>query len=196
MEKGCKRAQDLMMKYMDGTLQEDEALALSAHVAVCASCKADFKVYDLMTLEFAKAETSFERAPEGFSTAVMSKVLAVPEPKHAAAVQHDRLMRIVWGLFAVLFGAGFLLVQNREAVAEFLSDVPVFGGFVLFVTPAIESFGASMAGISEQVIGGVMIALGFVTEHRFAIFGVFLALAGIFALVVARKAAVSKQKGR
>lgn len=171
----CLKASDMMMKYMDGELCEKEAVKLREHVALCPSCKADFELYDFIC-EKLTDNGGLTSAPEKFTESVMNLVAALPTPKKQAASAFDRIMGVTLGLFSLLFGLGFLLVINRDQIIARLYSIPALQGYVQIVEPRAQWIGEAFAGLLESVQAGFMSAFGFISEHRFIIFGVFAVL--------------------
>ncbi|MCL2704434.1 MAG: zf-HC2 domain-containing protein [Defluviitaleaceae bacterium] len=183
--KECVKAYDLMMKYMDGELDEQEALELRGHVGGCEACKADFEVYDFISEKL--TATGLTNAPDGFTENVMKLVAALPSPKRIAASAFERIMVVTWGVFSILFGAGFLLVMNREAIIEYLSGVPVFSGFITALAPAAEQLGQTLGGVTDTISGILMTALGFVSDYRYVIFGAITVILASQLILLRRK---------
>ena len=71
----CEDAEMLMMKYMDGEINEIEAESLNGHLLVCPKFRQAFEVYDSMLSGMSEMETA--EAPEGFENAFMMKIRAI-----------------------------------------------------------------------------------------------------------------------
>jgi hypothetical protein len=196
--KECERAHGLIMKYMDGELDESGAALLRDHASACADCKADFEIYDFISSEL--QDTGLTPAPESFVVDVMKIVSGLPQPKQLISNSFDRIMRIALGLFSILFGIGFLLVLNRESIIDYLHGVPAFEGIMETAVPAAESLGAGVNELAGNAYGAFINALEFVSDYRYILAG------GIILLVVmqvilyrkrlVRKTAVDKAKSK
>ena len=121
----CDSADLLLMKYMDNTLNESETERLNAHLETCESCRKSFVVYDEIMRNFTE-QTVY--APDNFEALVMDKIRALPA-EHKSLASADNLLCVVWGIFSVLFGLGFLAVINKDAIILALSDNPSFAAY-------------------------------------------------------------------
>lgn len=172
----CDRAGDLMMLYMDKALPEDEAKLLNQHLRSCDSCKEDFYAYDKIL-----SELSIQKVyspPEGFEDAVMEKIRSL-DFKRPLVANRDSLVCIIWGVFSILFGIGFLATMYKEAIIDYLSSSGNLSGFVQTLAPiseyaiglstdlnlAVTAFGANLAGM--------------VSPFRYVLLSVFFVLAGV-----------------
>jgi len=173
----CSKANELMMKYMDGAISEPEAERLHKHIAQCEDCKADFLVYDEIVSGFSTLDET--PAPDGFTEAVMTKIesLATESASAKAAVTADNILVTVWGVFSVLFGLGFALTMNREAISAFLANHPAFSGYMEVLAPFGARAGDFASGITAAVETAFMQASVFLADTRYIILGIAACLA-------------------
>ena len=188
----CSKANELMMKYMDGTLAEADAERLRRHVAQCEGCKADFLVYDEIVSEFSAMDET--PAPEGFVDAVMAKVDALESASVKATVKTDSILLTVWGVFTVLFGLGFALALNREAVSEFLAAQPALAGYMDMLAPLgaqVGDFVSSIAMASEALFSQ---ASAFLADTKYIVLGIAACLALAQVVLARRERAAARKK--
>lgn len=111
----CKNSEKLIMKYMDGELNEEEAKLLNGHITKCGECKAEFYFYDNML----KSLGNFEdvEAPAAFEADVMAKITALGH--NYAEVEYKvehKVLGAVLGTFSVIIGGGVALFIFREPI--------------------------------------------------------------------------------
>lgn len=183
----CHNADELMMKYMDNALTENEAALLGKHLEACPRCEADFRLYDSILTGFSEMELI--STPEGFEARVMEKILALPSvfEKRGSAV--DNMMCLIWGAFSVLFGFGFMLTLNGGAIMEYIYSEPMlasYAGILTLVGAEVAAFSGSMA----LVLNGMLTAaVGYASASRYILLAV-LAVLAVAQFVVYRRAAV------
>ena len=118
----CEKYGDLMMKYMDGLLDDFEQMNLNKHIEACEACREDFAIYQEMLTDFGTEEII--EAPEGFVAAVMEKVddinLYFPKKVRDKGKILDNVIFAVWGLMAVAFAAGAALFLSGDAIFGWL----------------------------------------------------------------------------
>ncbi len=133
----CEKAEQWMMRYMDGTLTEAQAEALADHVETCKQCKEAFLAYDQMMESFAALPQVV--APEGLEEAVMLQIQAIPAPQRAVRYsKKDRLKFWFGGAFALLFGLGAWLVSNQEQVLTYLANNEATGQYAKALLPVAQ----------------------------------------------------------
>ena len=157
----CENANLLLMKYMDSALSETEADLLAKHLDSCDKCQEDFNVYDEMMGGF-PIETTI--APDNFESLVMAKIRELPEPKYANS---DSMLCVVWGVFSVLFGLGFLAVINREAIIQSISANPALSGYadiLISVSNFVERFVYAFTNAADSFF---VAASGYIASSRY-----------------------------
>ena len=119
----CEKYGDLMMKYMDGLLDDFEQMNLDKHIEACEACREDFSIYQEMLTDFSTEEII--EAPEGFVAAVMEKVedinIYFPKKVRNKGKLLDNVIFGIWGLLAVVFAAGAALFLQGEAIFSWLN---------------------------------------------------------------------------
>ena len=115
----CKMSDMLIMKYMDGVIDEAEAKLLNEHMLGCEACRKEFYFYDNMVKGF---ETLPEiEAPQNFEMEVMAKIAAL---EHSYAKEgyktESRLLRLVFVAFSVLIACGLAFYVLRVPVIKAL----------------------------------------------------------------------------
>ena len=202
INKECDKAHDLMMKYMDGELNEKEAAVLREHAAGCETCKADFEIYDFISGELNTGGTGdrgrspLHDAPPDFTENVMRVIVTLPTPKKVTKSGFERAAYIIAGVASMLFGLGFLLVLNRESIINYLSGIPALDGFMSAIVPITETVGEDMSGAVGGVYGMFLSVLHFMTEYRYLLVGLIAVLAAVQVIMYYRKASASKIKSK
>jgi len=175
----CSKAGSYMMKYMDQILSEEETFKLNEHLEKCASCKADFIVYQHMMSSFCLEESNIE-APEGFADRVMCKINSMEPYKPDNFLPEGFLENaayILWSIFSVSIGAGLLLTFNHEQVMKLLSYTPSW----------LESWLNSIVFNLEQMVMQLSLSVSaifdstllYINDFRDIFLVVFLILAAI-----------------
>ena len=167
----CEDAEMLMMKYMDGEINEIEAESLNGHLLVCPKCRQACEVYDSMLSGMSEMETA--EAPEGFENAVMMKIRAIekPEPVYSS---RDKFKIRFGGSFAAVLFIGLMLMAYRDDIIGVLSLNQYTAGrveglkafsemiamqaetFMMFFNNVIESVNAVLASGSLFIAGGIV----------------------------------------
>ena len=118
----CEKYGDLMMKYMDGLLDDFEQMNLDKHIEACETCREDFSIYQEMLTDFNTEEII--EAPEGFVAAVMEKVedinIYFPKKVRDKGKMLDNVIFGIWGLLAAALVAGTALFLQGEAIFGWL----------------------------------------------------------------------------
>ena len=168
----CEKANDLMMKYMDGTLSESEAFSLNRHIKTCGQCEEDFLMYDSILDDFSGMTLS--EPPEGFELRVMSIVRQLPEVGVKSA---HRSLYGVLGVFSVLLGLGIILDMNKEPLLNFMSQYRQLKPLLDIYAPVA----AAVRDVSLRVSAAVTQALSYAQQLSSGLYYVLLLLFGILA---------------
>ena len=178
----CDKIELLMMKHMDGALTEDEKERLEKHIRSCEKCGEDFLIYE--EIQNGLPEPMIF-APDNFETLVMEKINALPENKKFAG-SIDNLLCVVWGIFSVMFGLGFLAVMNKESVIAYISENPSLSGYTDILV-SISNF-AESAGtmVMEAVTGASAEVSGYISASRYIIL-LIIAVLAVLQYVVYKK---------
>jgi len=138
----CERANELMMRYMDGLLDDFDKMNLEKHIEDCETCAEDFELYKEMLKSFNLDNIDIVEAPEDFADNVMSQInelnLYFPEKLRSRGQIIDGIIFGIWGLLA--FGAvsgismfifkdqlfEWLMANNLNAVADILYPFAAF----------------------------------------------------------------------
>lgn len=134
----CNKADDYIMKYMDGEITDNEAVMLNEHLLNCKMCRESFNIYDSMLNEFMSQELI--KAPEGFEIQVMAKISVLDE--NMALVHYNaknKIGEIIWGTFTILFASGTILVLYRDHIINSLLNNPYIGDKVQLLIPVADS---------------------------------------------------------
>jgi len=192
----CSKANELMMKYMDGALSEADAERLHKHIAQCDMCKADFMIYDEIVSEFSTLDEA--PAPDGFVDAVMAKIgaLETESASAKASVKADNILVTVWGIFTVLLGLGFVLALNRDAVSTFLASQPALAGYMETLAPLgvmVGDFAAGITAVTQDLFAQAAVLLA---DVKYVILGIAacLALAPVVLSVREKRAVTGRKK--
>jgi len=183
----CEKANDLMMKYMDGILTEPEAQSLHGHIKVCGRCKEDFLIYDGIMGDFSKMTLS--EPPEGFEMRVMNIVRQLPETGLKSV---RRSLYGVLGVFSVLLGLGIIMNMNRESLLNWIGRYPQFKPLLDAYAPIADAFGK----ISMQVSAALSQVSAYLQQAASNLYYVplllFLALAAAQLFIYKRERAADK----
>ena len=115
----CKMSDMLIMKYMDGEINEMEAGMLNAHILECEACRKEFYFYDTMVKGF---ETLPEiEAPQNFEMEVMSKIKALDHSCAYTPKTERRLLVAIAAVFTVIISGGIALYALREPIIRIAS---------------------------------------------------------------------------
>ena len=184
----CYRVDELLMKYMDDTLNESEAVKLGQHLSMCPQCEIDFKMYDEILTGFSKMELI--PVPEGFEERVMRRVAELPSFSAKLNSTVENIMCLIWGGISVLFGIGFLMAINRDAIMGYLYSQPELAGYVNILAQVGE-YSAALAGSLMLTINQIILrAAEYAQASRYALI-VILALLAAVQIAVHRRAKVS-----
>ena len=173
----CHEVDELLMKYMDDTLNEPEAAKLGEHLTGCPECAADFKMYDEMLVGFSEMELI--PAPEGFEERVMSRVAELPSLAEKLNGAVENMMCLIWGGISVLFGLGFLAALNRDAIMAYLYSHPELAGYA-GAMEQVGEYSAAFAG-SLMLTVNQMIASSaeYASASRYALIAILAVLAAV-----------------
>lgn len=132
----CKKANILMMKYMDGNITDEEATELKKHINECRSCKEDFVIYNRLLDEFIDMDGSnIISAPEGFEIQVMERINAL-EPiyaKHGNSMEN--LMYAICGGVSIAAGSATIFIVNKDAIINTISSSEFLSGYASMLVP-------------------------------------------------------------
>jgi len=188
----CSKANELMMKYMDGTITESDADRLRKHITECETCKADFLIYDEIVSAFTELDNT--PAPDGFVEAVMTKIEFLKPASAKASDKADGILLIVLGVFSVLFGLGFALVMNREAISAYLSAQPALAGYMETLAPfgvMVDEFAANIAAAAGSLFAQ---AASIFTGGRYIFLGIAVCLALASVVLAWREKSAAQKK--
>jgi len=101
----CVKAEEMMMRFMDGELTDAESAELTAHTEICAACAENFHAYEKIMNAFADAPEIF--APDGFEAAVMQKILP-------ARKKSENIFVVSLGAVSALLGAALFILIGRD----------------------------------------------------------------------------------
>ncbi len=73
----CNQANELIMKYMDGTLTKEETITLNQHLALCERCKQEFDIFNQMLIGFEVDEIEEVDLGVEFTQSVMEEVYTI-----------------------------------------------------------------------------------------------------------------------
>jgi anti-sigma factor RsiW len=73
----CEKYKDLIIKYLDAMIIDDELSELRTHAEACSSCRAELDRYDLMK-DAIKQVFSLSTSAEQAGAALVAKVSAKP----------------------------------------------------------------------------------------------------------------------
>lgn len=183
----CKKANDLMMKYMDMTMTEKEANALKEHIGKCAECYEDFLTYNEILEGFSDNSDNIA-APEGFEACVMEKIYGLGEIYKEKENSFYPFFYGIWCVISMLCGFGMLLILNKEAIMNYLSSNAMLSGYVKYFE-AIESYGlqfkANILNLLDMLLSSIG---GYISNIQ------FVAVVALFILISAQIIIFRKNK--
>jgi hypothetical protein len=153
----CDKYDDLMMKYMDGILDEAEESELRLHMESCFVCFEDFEAYSGILKGFNEME--IVEAPADFAAKVMERVTAldlywsarVPAVSSDSDVKGqiiDGFISVAWVLLVFgLFGAAALTFFGTE-ILTWLEGAGLYG-LTSVLAPLADSLGYFAASFSQ-----------------------------------------------
>ncbi len=158
----CSSASDLMMKYMDGTLQQDEVVELNKHLSFCEKCKEEFAIFDDILKQFDVMEEDAPQLGQDFTDAVMAKVYDIGYIKKPSF-----LSRVAFTLSSsvILFFALMILVlsyfQDIPFVAEQINNPYLVKAYGLFTQMqfSLQSFAINFNNFDFGFFGKIYILL-------------------------------------
>lgn len=160
----CKKANELMMEFMDGTLSEENAALLGNHLKECKECEIDFEFYNQMIDEFSDMNNVIQ-APDGFEESVMTKIDLIEPIYFPRADKTDNILCTIWGSISVAVGTGAIFTLNKDAISAFLGSVPQLSRYAEMLEPieiyaeqfkiglntAINTITASVSGYASSL---------------------------------------------
>ena len=140
----CITAQNLMMKLMDGLLTVQDGHSLKQHVKECESCREYYLAYDELMEHAASPNMEWEAAPQGFTTQVVA--LAMPVQVNAEMLERRNLaiLRVVWGLGAISFGAALYFIFYPHQL-ELLLGLSPLAATIADATHALLAWASNMS---------------------------------------------------
>ena len=155
----CERYSELMMKYMDGLLDDFENMNLERHIQACEACREDFAVYKELLEGFNHNNMEIIEAPEGFTRAVMAEIeginLYFPEKVRNKGKILDGVIFVLWGVLVGAFAVGTILFLHQEQIFAWLhgNNLPALARaiypFAVFVTGFGEVAAQYLTGAAE-----------------------------------------------
>jgi len=159
MNSACEKYSELMMKYMDGLLDDFEQMNLDKHIEACEACREDFAIYQEMLTGFEQNNVEIIEAPENFVASVMEKVddinLYFPKKVRDKGKIIDSIIFAIWGLLATAFTLGTVLFLQGDAILSWLFEnnlyvvANVLQPLVNFTAGFGETLGLYMSNASE-----------------------------------------------
>jgi len=147
----CNQSELYIMQHFEKTIEPKHAKELAEHVLSCESCRELYlSMDDAMdfVMETTHGRLELMEAPANFTESVMGKVRALPAySKQTVAVVVSSggvsiVLRVLWGISAILLGVGLLFIFNPEWLA---GSYPVLES----IMNSISNFGVAMVGAFE-----------------------------------------------
>lgn len=125
----CDKNRELLSAFMDGTLNEEEARKVRAHLEGCEACRDALRTFETMKADV--ASLSPMKAPPGFKDALMQKMADDLPQDWGAAKGGSRsflrrlpVLRMAAG-FAIVAISAYLIYQVQEETSRIESADPV-----------------------------------------------------------------------
>jgi hypothetical protein len=149
----CKMADNYMMKYFDGEINDIEDVQFRQHLKTCERCRQE---YDCMVEIFATIESSATaEPPEDFEASVMEKVNELEKKRME---RRTRMLVLLYNA-AVVIAIGLLMVFvvgiRPGGIASAIESIKGYFGSFNSVTSAV--FG--VVGDIFKLLGGVVLTL-------------------------------------
>ena len=117
----CNKANQLMMKYMDFNISEEDEFLLKNHIKECSECNENFNLYTQILEEFSIDKENIIEAPEDFEVEIMKKIEHI-EPRYIKEKSNKNILcytalamtTFVFSLFLLLSFNKDLLLANTE----------------------------------------------------------------------------------
>ncbi len=160
----CSSASDLMMKYMDGTLQQDEVVELNKHLSFCEKCKEEFAIFDDILKQFDVMEEETSQLGQDFNDAVMSQIYDIGYIKRPSMLSR---IAFTMGSSIIIFFALTILVlsyfQEIPFVAEQINNPYLVKAYEFFdkIQLSLQSFAISFSNFDFGFFGKIYIVLIF-----------------------------------
>lgn len=154
----CEKSGELMMRYMDGLLDDFDEMNLMKHIETCETCRADFAVYTEILQGFNLDSMEITEAPEDFAANVMSQIADIniyfPEKVRTKGVLIDNILIALWGVLAAVFAAGLLMFLFHGQFFAWLDGQGLHGlsAALLPFAGFVTSFGAAAADFAQAAI--------------------------------------------
>lgn len=149
----CEMANNYMMKYFDGEINEIDDAQFKLHLKSCEKCRQEF---DCMAEIFATLEgSSTLEPPENFEASVMEKVNAFEKKRMEKKTRLLVLLYNATAVIAMLSLMTFVADIRPEGIARAIESLKDYMGSFNSVTSAV--FGV-VVGIFN-LIGGVLFTL-------------------------------------
>jgi len=150
----CEKYGDLMMKYMDGLLDDFEQMNLDKHMEACEVCREDFAIYQEMLTEFDSSIEEIIEAPDSFAASVMEKIddinIYFPKKVRDKGKLLDGLIFAVWMLMATAFAGGTALYFQSDSIFNWMDANGL--GVAIAVLQPFADFAASFGMTLEQFV--------------------------------------------
>ena len=170
----CREADELMMKYMDGTMSEEEALRLGSHVEPCINCKEAFAIYDMMIDDFSEFELI--EAPKEFEAQVMEKINELPSASERMINHMDNVVNLMWGGCSVLLGIAALIATNRDLILNYMLENAYLASYAKVIQSNIEYFQNIFVNAENILYSMTTVFNAYVAESRYFILAIFAVL--------------------
>ncbi|MFV0440152.1 MAG: anti-sigma factor family protein [Lachnospirales bacterium] len=175
----CRAIDELLMKYMDGTLNSDEAVELNKHVAYCDKCKEEFMAYESMLKHFDIMDNNEEYLDYTFVQDVMEEIESL-DINHRKNVFFDLVTNVACTVVTVMFVFIGIYTVAGEQIATLAQSVDnnlissILNGYLLCMN-GLESVFVYISQLNWTLFGTVyfvaatiaLIAWGFVYFMNF-----------------------------
>jgi predicted anti-sigma-YlaC factor YlaD len=155
----CKKAEEALLRYAEKTIKPAAASALAKHILTCGDCREAFLAFD-EALESMDDCTEIA-PPSDFTETTMAAIRKLPAYRKASfGAVADTVIRVFWGLCAVLMGFGLLGMGNPEVMATLLRSYPRIDAVAAALNAAGDTlkyyidqflFTSSQIGVSASV---------------------------------------------
>ncbi|MFV0518724.1 MAG: anti-sigma factor family protein [Lachnospirales bacterium] len=156
----CNCASELMMKYMDGTLQQDEGIELKKHLSSCNKCKEEFAIFEDMLKNFDNMEEDFTVLDQDFNDDIMACVYKIGYIKKPSLI--SKIGFFIGSASIIALSTIFLLItymKESPVLFEKLQNTFVMNIYEVFnnATLVISKFTLNFKNIDFSIFGKIYI---------------------------------------
>jgi len=186
----CEKSNELMMRYMDGLLDDFDEMNLHKHLETCDACSEDFAVYTEMLMGFNHNNFEVVDAPEDFAANVMAQIddinLYFPEKVRNRGRVFDICLFALWGAMLAVITSAALIYGFNEQISTWLATNELHALYAAYAPVAdfVVGFGTSLGAHAANVTDWTASMLYVYGVALGVAFGGMMALAAVAVLLM------------